>query len=107
GSGQSYQPAWTIGQWLVLVGAILLAFALVYYVVPDIHHGFRLISAGTITSTVLWLLFTIGYALYVNHFAAYDKLYGVLAGIVTLMLYAYGWALILLLGAEVNHITEV
>jgi len=96
--------AWTIASWPVLVVAVLLAFALVYTCAPARQPVFRWLTAGAVLATLLWLLFTIAFSVYINHFAAPTRTYGALAGIAVLMVYLYGTAFILLLGAEMNGV---
>lgn len=98
--------AWEIVTWPLLVTLVLATCALVYFFAPDVEQRFRWISAGAIIATVLWVLFTVIYSIYVNRFASYENLYGALAGIIALMAYFYTSSLILLLGAEMNQVIE-
>jgi membrane protein len=98
--------AWTLVLWPVIGAGVLAAFALTYYFAPDCRQQFRWISRGAVTAVVLWLLFTLLFALYVNHLASYSKTYGALAGITIFMLYLYYGSFILLLGAEMNQVIE-
>ena len=107
GLGVGFRWVWMLVTWPALVLTVLTAFALVYYYGPDVRQQFRWVSPGAIIAVVLWLLFTVMYSLYVNRLAAYDKLYGALVGIAVLMLYLYGTAFILLLGAEMNQVIEL
>jgi membrane protein len=49
-----------------------------------------------------WLLFSLGFNVYVRHIASYHKTYGVLGGFVILMVWVYIASLIALVGAEIN-----
>jgi membrane protein len=106
GSGPVLHWAWTIASWPVLAVAVLLAFSLVYTCAPARRAPFRWLTTGSALATLLWLLFTVAFSVYINRFAAPTRTYGALAGIAVLMLYLYGSAFILLLGAEMNRVIE-
>ena len=106
GLGPAFEWVWTIAQWPVLLGVVLFAFALIYYVAPDVDQRFRWVSPGSIIAVILWLLFSLAFSLYVNNFGSYNETYGALAGIAILMLYIYYTSYILLLGAEMNQVIE-
>jgi len=106
GSGAVLRWMWLVGAWPVIAAEVLAAFALVYYVAPDVEQQFRWISAGSLIAAVLWLLFAAVFSLYVNNFVAPAQTYGALAGIAVLMVYLFGSSFILLLGAEMNQVIE-
>jgi len=90
---------------LRLVIAGVLAFAavgLLYYYAPEAHQKALHIVPGTITATLLWLLATSGFRLFVGKFGNYNTTYGSLAALVILMLWFWLTGFILLLGAEIN-----
>ena len=91
---------------LLVASLVLSACALIYYVAPDVQQRPQWVSMGALIATVLWLLFSVLYSIYVNRFASYEDLYGALAGIVALMAYVFTSALILLLGAVMNQVIE-
>jgi membrane protein len=106
GSAAVLRWAWAIVSWPVLVLCVLLAFALVYMYAPAKQPVFRWVTTGSLFATLLWLLFTVAFSVYTNHFAAPTRTYGALAGIAILMLYVYGSAFILLLGAEMDGVIK-
>jgi membrane protein len=106
GLGILFRWTWELITWPVLLALVFCACALIYYFAPDVQQRVRWISPGTIIATLLWLLFTLFYSIYVNNFASYDSLYGQLAGIVVLMAYVFSVSFILLLGGEMNQVIE-
>jgi membrane protein len=104
--GSVFVTTWIIVQWPLLLLFVLLAFALVYYVAPDVEQQFRFITPGSVIATAGWLLFSLVFRFYVQDFGSYNKTYGTLAGIALLLLYLYWSAYILLLGAEMNQVIE-
>ncbi|MDX6316893.1 MAG: rane protein, partial [Nocardioidaceae bacterium] len=92
---------------VVLVGAAVLALGLLYRVGPDRDApAVKWLSLGSLIATVIWLLASLAFSLYVNNFSSYGKTYGALAGVVVLLLWLYITALVVLLGAEINAETE-
>lgn len=96
-----------IARWLVLLGAGILALALLYRVGPDRDApAIKWLSLGAIIATGLWLVVSLAFSLYVDKFGSYAKTYGALAGVVVLLLWLWLTALMVLLGAEINAETE-
>lgn len=106
GLGGVFQLLWSIVQWPILLGVVLVTIAIVYYAAPSAHQRFRWISPGSVVATVMWLVFSLLFSLYVNNFGSYNASYGSLAGIVILMLYLYYTSFIVLIGAEMNQVIE-
>jgi membrane protein len=64
------------------------------------------VSVGAGIATVLWLVASLGFSLYVSNFSSYDKTYGALAGIVVLLFWLWITSYAILLGAEINAESE-
>jgi membrane protein len=64
------------------------------------------VSVGAIVATVLWVVASLGFSLYVATFGNYAKTYGSLAGVVVLLLWMWLTAYAVLLGAEINAESE-
>jgi membrane protein len=94
-------------RWALLVGLVISALAIVYRLAPDRNAPkFAWTSPGALTATVLWVLGSIGFSLYVNNFGSYNKTYGTLAGVIVFLLWLYLTSYIILLGAEINAESE-
>jgi membrane protein len=106
GLGTIFQIIWNIVQWPVLVFLVVFAFALVYYYAPDVEQRFRWISPGSIVAVLMWLLFSLVFAIYVERSGSFNATYGSLASIAVLMLYIYYSAFIMLVGAQLNQVIE-
>jgi membrane protein len=97
---------WTV-QWPVLVLGLLLAFAAIHYLGPNIEHArWSLLTLGSATSVAIWLAASGGFALYVNYFGSYNKTWGSLAAVIIVLTWLWLSALALLLGGEVNAEAE-
>ena len=97
---------WTIARWPVVVILMMVAVALIYYVMPDVKQEFRFITPGSVLAVVVWILASVGFGLYVKTFADYNAMYGSIGAIIVLLLYFYISAAVLLLGAEMNAVIE-
>jgi membrane protein len=98
---------WWIGQWPVLVGALLLSFAAVLYLGPNVEHPrWKFLTIGALVAVIVWLLASGAFAFYVAFFGSYNKTWGALAGVVILLTWLWLSALALLFGAEVNAEAE-
>jgi membrane protein len=94
-------------RWIGLVIGVMVALALLYRIAPDRDAPkLRWVSLGAVIATVIWVLASLGFSLYVDNFGKYAKTYGALAGVVVLMLWLYLSAYIVLLGAEINAESE-
>ncbi|MDQ3602182.1 MAG: YihY/virulence factor BrkB family protein [Actinomycetota bacterium] len=94
-------------RWVLLVGVVVVGLAVVYRVAPDrASPRFRWVSAGALVATVLWIIGSVAFSLYVNFFGNYNKTYGALAGVIVLMLWLFLTTYIVLLGAEINAESE-
>jgi membrane protein len=101
------QIAAQVVRWLLLIGAMMLALAVLYRVAPDRDAPkLRWVSVGAVTATVLWVVASVGFSLYVAKFSSYGKTYGSLAGVVVLLLWLWITNYLVLLGAEMNAETE-
>ncbi|MDZ5621419.1 YihY/virulence factor BrkB family protein [Nocardioides sp. HM23] len=94
-------------RWLGLVAAMSFALAVLYRVAPDRDDAqFKWVSVGAVVATVVWLVASLGFSLYVDNFGSYNKTYGALAGVVVLLLWLWLTMYVVLLGAEINAEAE-
>ena len=93
---------WTWLRWPLAVLVLMIAVALVYYISPDIQEPFHFITWGALLAVSAWMTASVLLHYYVLHFANYSVMYGALGAVLMLLLYFYGSAAVLLLGAEVN-----
>ena len=86
---------------------MMCALAVLYRVAPDRDSPkLRWVSVGAVTATVLWVIASIGFSLYVDNFGSYGETYGSLAGVVVLLLWLWITNYLVLLGAEMNAESE-
>lgn len=89
-----------IARWIVLFLVIAGALTVLYRVAPDRQgHTAR---SGVVVATIIWLVASLGFSLYVDNFGSYGKTYGALAGVVALLLWLWVSAYAVLFGAELE-----
>jgi membrane protein len=94
-------------RWVVLLVVIAMALAVLYRVAPNRDDPkIRWTSVGAGVATVVWIIASLGFSLYVNNFGSYGKTYGSLAGVVVLLLWLWLSIVAVLLGAEINAEAE-
>jgi membrane protein len=78
----------------------LIAFAVLYGVVPHPRPRLRDVWPGIVLATVGYELAKRGFALYIDNFANYSAVYGSLGAVITFLVFVYIAAMIFLLGGE-------
>jgi membrane protein len=91
------------GRWPVLAFIMLLGLAIVYRYGPDRENPqWRWVSWGAVIATVLWIVASVLFSLYVSQFGDYNKTYGSMGAVIILMTWFLLTAYIFLIGAEIN-----
>jgi len=94
-------------RWPVMAVFAILGLATLYRFGPSRRNArWRWVSLGAVVATVLWIFASLGFSLYVRHFAAYNQFYGTLGGVAVLMIWFWLTAWIVLFGAELNSEIE-
>jgi membrane protein len=93
-------------RYVVALAATVLVTGLMYYTGPNRPMKFASVWPGAILATVLWLLATSGFALYVRHIARYNVVYGSIGAAIALLVWMYVLAVIALFGCEYNAVRE-
>lgn len=99
----------TVVAWLRIPVAglvMMVLWAVIYYVLPDVQQKFRFITPGSVVGVIVWLLASWGFSEYVIHFPTSQATYGTLGGIIVMLLWMWISAQVLLVGAEINAIVE-
>ncbi|MGB1450777.1 MAG: YihY/virulence factor BrkB family protein, partial [Marinirhabdus sp.] len=89
-------------QVVVFVIMIYTAIATLYYFGTKQGKNTRLFSIGAIITTLLFMLTTYLFGIYINNFSNYNELYGSLGALLIMMLYIWINSNLLLLGFELN-----
>ncbi|MGG0657312.1 YihY/virulence factor BrkB family protein [Rummeliibacillus pycnus] len=85
---------------------IFIVLTLMYWIMPNIKLYLRSVLIGALFSTVSWLLVSYLFSYYINNFANFSATYGSIGGIIILMLWLYVTGIILMVGGQINAITQ-
>ena len=103
GLGGAFELVWSILRWPLAFVAILLFFALVYYLAPNVDvRSWKWLTPGSLVGSTMWLALSGLFALYTSFSDSYSKTYGALASGIVLLLWLHYSAVALLFGAELN-----
>ena len=98
---------WWTAQWPVLILGLLVAFAAILYLGPDVDHPrWQFLTFGTAFAVVVWLLGSGAFAIFVSQFGSYNKAWGSVAAVIVMLTWLWLSALSLLFGAELNAEAE-
>lgn len=80
----------------------VLAFSLIYKLLPNTKVRWKVALVGGVVAGVLWEIAKIGFTYYVVNFANYNAVYGSLGGIILFLIWVNYSAIIVILGGEVS-----
>jgi membrane protein len=90
-----------IVKWPILVVAVGLMIALLYWAAPNARQGgFRWITPGSMLAVFAWVAVSAGFAIYISYFDTYDKIYGTIGGVIIFLVWLWLTNVAILLGAE-------
>jgi len=81
---------------------LFLAISFLYWLAPAVRSEFRFFSPGSILATLLFVITSLGFTAYVNHYGQYNKLYGSVGTMMIILVWLYLNSIALLIGFELN-----
>ncbi|NHA68865.1 YihY/virulence factor BrkB family protein [Phycicoccus flavus] len=102
GLGSTVVLVWEVAKWPVVLVAVAVVVALLYFATPNVRQRFRWVSTGALFAIGVWALASAAFGVYVTGFSHYDRTYGSLAGVVVFLLWLWITNLALLFGAELD-----
>ncbi len=100
--GSTIITLWQVVRWIGAFFLAVLGIDIVYNFGPDAETKWVWITPGSLVATVLWIISSIGFRLYLAYFGSYNATYGALGGIIVLLLWFYISGLSILVGAELD-----
>lgn len=98
---------WWVAQWPILLSGLLLAFAGILFLGPNVEERhYKVLTFGSLVAALIWIVASLGFAYFVDNFSSYNKTWGSLAGVIVMLTWLWLTGLALLFGAEVNAETE-
>jgi membrane protein len=90
-------------RWPLLAVIVIFGLSVLYRYAPDRRNArWRWVSWGAVAATVLWLMGSGLFSVYVANFGRYNETYGSIGAVVVLLLWFYLSAFVFLAGAELN-----
>jgi membrane protein len=103
GIGSTGQLIWSIAKWPLILLAVVVIVAILYYATPNVKQPkFRWLSLGAILAIGVWVIASALFGVYVSTVSSFGKTYGSLAGAVVFLLWLWITNLALLFGAELD-----
>ena len=101
GMGDAFTLVWNIARWPVLLILFMGALAILYRFGPAEPVDRQALLPGVVAATILWLVASYAFSIYLS-FADPGSAYGVLGGILVLLLFLYLSSIVIVLGGEIN-----
>jgi membrane protein len=106
-AGSVLNIVWWIAQWPILLAGLLVAFATLLYLGPDVgHRKWQFLTPGSLVAALLWIAASGLFAVYTARFASYNKTWGALSAVIVMLTWLWISGMALLLGAEINAEVE-
>jgi membrane protein len=106
-AGSVLNIVWWIAQWPILLAGLLVAFATLLYLGPDVEQpNWEFLTPGSLVAAVLWIAASGLFAVYTATFASYNKTWGALSAVIVMLTWLWISGMALLLGAEINAEVE-
>lgn len=95
-------------RWLLLASLMIMGLAGLYHFGPsrDPQSSWQWVSWGAIVATIVWMIGSALFFVYLQYFANFSNSYSLFAGLIALMTWLNLSSFIILLGAEINHRLE-
>ncbi|QEE47899.1 YihY/virulence factor BrkB family protein [Rhizobium sp. WL3] len=90
-------------RWPILIGVIWLGSAMIYRYGPSRENAqLRWLTWGTLLSSLIWMIMSLGFSFYLENFADYNATYGALGTFIAFMFWTWLSVVILIVGAMLN-----
>lgn len=95
---------WGKLRFLPLAVILFVLLSALYYVSPSQRPKKQYIYPGALLALCSWMVFSIGFAYYVDNIARYSLIYGSIGVVIVFLMWLYFSMVTILLGAEFNHV---
>jgi membrane protein len=102
GLDESVKGAISLIRWPVGVLALVATALIIYRSGAGRQVSLRGLLPGAISASLLWVVASIGFNVYLSHFGSYDATYGTLGAVIVLLIWMWLGSLALLCGAALN-----
>ncbi|MEP6733781.1 MAG: YihY/virulence factor BrkB family protein [bacterium] len=91
---------WIIAQAVTAVTLMIVLCVVLFKLLPNVQQRWRHVIVAAVVTTALWLLATVAFRIYVQHFGSYNTTYGTIGGVIVLLSWMYYTMLVFLSGGE-------
>jgi membrane protein len=102
GLSRAFAVFWPIMQHVLAAILMVLAIEGLYFMAPNVKHGFSTYLPGAIFAVASWIALSDGLSYYFQKFDHLNKTYGVMGGGIALLVWLYWSGFVILVGAELN-----
>lgn len=102
GLDEAFVVLWTLLRWPTALLLLALVVAAVYRYAPNVDLTFLSVLPGAVVAVLSWALASLAFSFFLTVFPAHGAAYGGLSTAISLLLYLYFSAAVLLFGAELN-----
>ena len=89
-------------RWMFIIILIYLTIGFIFRHAPSVEKKWKFTNPGTITTTFLSIISSLGFSMFVTNFGKYNVLYGSIGTIMMIMALIYLNSLAILIGFELN-----
>lgn len=101
GLGAQAALTWKIIQYVLAFALLVGTLWLLYWFLPALEGQSKWhVFVGALLATVLWVLVTLGFRVYVSNFANFNATYGTIGGVIILLMWMYLTMLVILSSGE-------
>jgi membrane protein len=101
GIGDTAVTIFSIVKWPLLFAIVVLVIGLLYRFSPNARHaGLRWILPGSLLATLLWIVASAAFSVYVANFGSYSGTYGSLAGAIVFLVWLWLTNIAIVFGAQ-------
>jgi len=93
-----------IFKWPISFLFIYMSIKIIYTVAPNMYIKSEEVTIGALFTTVVWIIVSLVFSLYLTHFSNYNVLYGSMASLIVLLLWIYILSYIFVVGLALNVI---
>jgi membrane protein len=102
GLSRAFAVFWPVVQHVLAAILMVLAIEGMYFMAPNVKHGFLASLPGAIFALAGWIVLSDALSFYFQKFEHLNRTYGVLGGGIALLVWLYWSGFIILMGAELN-----
>ena len=106
GTSDLLASGFAVFRWIIICLGLLMGHAFFYKFGPNVEQRFRFITPGSMFGSIMLILASLAFSLYISNFGNYSATYGSIGAVIVLMLWLYIAGFVILVGSEINALLE-